>query len=282
MSVVLQPQLNLTTGRMVSAEALSRWDHPTLGTIAAGDFVPAAHRLGLDRVLFERVAGQVLEVLRRMRGERIECPSPSMPRRPPCAPRTCRRNWSSWWRGAGLPARLVKVELTEDEAREGLACVVLGAEPAAGARLRAGDGRFRRRHRVHAAVFRHALHRAEDRPRLHRPHASRAGLARRGGGRHRNGAGAGPPRDRRGRGQERDILLLRELGCELAQGFGISPPRPTPSSRSGASTEPAPQAGVKGRTPRYCRGSRSRTSTVSRDLPGSRSQFRPVCRRPRA
>ena len=74
MSVVLQPQLNLTTGRMVSAEALSRWDHPTLGTIAAGDFVPAAHRLGLDRVLFERVAGQVLEVLRRMRGERIEVP----------------------------------------------------------------------------------------------------------------------------------------------------------------------------------------------------------------
>ena len=73
MSVVLQPQLNLTTGRMVSAEALSRWDHPTLGTIAAGDFVPAAHRLGLDRVLFERVAGQVLEVLR-MRGERIEVP----------------------------------------------------------------------------------------------------------------------------------------------------------------------------------------------------------------
>ena len=55
---------------MVSAEALSRWDHPTLGTIAAGDFVPAAHRLGLDRVLFERVAGQVLEVLHARRAHR--------------------------------------------------------------------------------------------------------------------------------------------------------------------------------------------------------------------
>ena len=101
MSVVLQPQLNLTTGRMVPAEALSRWDHPTLGTIAAGDFVPAAHRLGLDRVLFERVAGQVLEVLRRMRGERIEVPiAINASAATLCSP-TCRRNWSSWWRGRG-------------------------------------------------------------------------------------------------------------------------------------------------------------------------------------
>ncbi|MGE8617370.1 MAG: response regulator, partial [Achromobacter spanius] len=40
MSVVLQPQMSLSTGKVVAAEALSRWDHPELGSIAAADFVP--------------------------------------------------------------------------------------------------------------------------------------------------------------------------------------------------------------------------------------------------
>ncbi|WZB61005.1 hypothetical protein WJ970_25450 [Achromobacter xylosoxidans] len=63
--------------------------------------MPVAHRLGLDRVLFERVAGQVLEVLRRMRGERIEVPIAINASAATLCSRTCRRNWSSWWRGRG-------------------------------------------------------------------------------------------------------------------------------------------------------------------------------------
>lgn len=74
MSVVLQPQVDLTTGRAVAAEALSRWDHPTLGAIPAVDFVPAAHRLGLDRTLFNRVADCVVEVLVTMHAEGIAVP----------------------------------------------------------------------------------------------------------------------------------------------------------------------------------------------------------------
>ncbi|WZB75651.1 EAL domain-containing response regulator [Achromobacter insuavis] len=74
MSVVLQPQVDLTTGRAVAAEALSRWDHPTLGAIPAVDFVPAAHRLGLDRTLFNRVADCVVEVLAEMHAEGLAVP----------------------------------------------------------------------------------------------------------------------------------------------------------------------------------------------------------------
>ena len=223
MSVVLQPQLNLTTGRMVSAEALSRWDHPTLGTIAAGDFVPAAHRLGLDRVLFERVAGQVLEVLRRMRGERIEVPiainasaatlcSPDLP-----------AQLEQLVARAGLPARLVKVELTEDEpVKDWLALSsVLNLLRVRGFELAMDDfGAGIASMRLFSAMpFTELKIDRDFIVHMHREPASRAVVAA--------AIEMGRALGRviaEGVEQERDILLLRELGCELAQGFGISPP----------------------------------------------------------
>ena len=101
MSVVLQPQLNLTTGRMVSAEALSRWDHPTLARSRPAISCRPRTGWGWTGCCSERVAGQVLEVLRRMRGERIEVPIAINASAATLCSRTCRRNWSSWWRGRG-------------------------------------------------------------------------------------------------------------------------------------------------------------------------------------
>ncbi|MFZ0338726.1 MAG: diguanylate cyclase [Terracidiphilus sp.] len=37
-----QPKVNLKTGAFTGAEALSRWNHPTLGTIPPGQFIPIA------------------------------------------------------------------------------------------------------------------------------------------------------------------------------------------------------------------------------------------------
>jgi diguanylate cyclase (GGDEF)-like protein len=42
-----QPEVSLRTGRVVGAEALLRWDHPTLGRIGPGTFVGVAEDLGL-------------------------------------------------------------------------------------------------------------------------------------------------------------------------------------------------------------------------------------------
>ncbi len=42
-----QPQFELATGRIVGAEALIRWNHPTLGFIPPGKFIPVAERNGL-------------------------------------------------------------------------------------------------------------------------------------------------------------------------------------------------------------------------------------------
>ena len=54
-----QPQVDLSSGRIVSAEALARWNHPEFGIIAPGVFIPIAedtaliHSLG--RFMIEQV-----------------------------------------------------------------------------------------------------------------------------------------------------------------------------------------------------------------------------------
>ena len=42
-----QPQIDALTGRIVGAEALMRWNHPTRGLLSAGEFLPFAEENGL-------------------------------------------------------------------------------------------------------------------------------------------------------------------------------------------------------------------------------------------
>jgi diguanylate cyclase (GGDEF)-like protein/PAS domain S-box-containing protein len=45
--LMFQPMISLTTGHVVGAEALLRWDHPVRGEISPGEFIPIAERAGL-------------------------------------------------------------------------------------------------------------------------------------------------------------------------------------------------------------------------------------------
>ncbi len=42
-----QPEVELSTGMVVAAESLVRWEHPELGTLSPVLFAPLAERLGL-------------------------------------------------------------------------------------------------------------------------------------------------------------------------------------------------------------------------------------------
>jgi diguanylate cyclase (GGDEF)-like protein len=58
-----QPIIDLSTNRMVSAEALVRWNHPVLGEITPAEFIPIAEETGLIVTLGEWVQNAACEAM---------------------------------------------------------------------------------------------------------------------------------------------------------------------------------------------------------------------------
>ncbi len=56
-----QPKVDVATGRVVGAEALCRWQHPSLGLIMPDDFVPMAEHTGLITPLTKQVLNLALK-----------------------------------------------------------------------------------------------------------------------------------------------------------------------------------------------------------------------------
>ncbi len=63
--LLYQPQIDLTTRQVVSAEALSRWHHPTLGVVAPDRFIPLLETSGLIDDLMPIVLDSALRECRR-------------------------------------------------------------------------------------------------------------------------------------------------------------------------------------------------------------------------
>jgi diguanylate cyclase (GGDEF)-like protein/PAS domain S-box-containing protein len=64
LSLFYQPQLDFTTGEIVSFEALSRWSHPELGIISPDEFIPIAEDTGLIAELGLNVFNQACKQLK--------------------------------------------------------------------------------------------------------------------------------------------------------------------------------------------------------------------------
>ena len=56
-----QPKVEVESGRILGAEALARWDHPTRGLVPPGAFLPVVEKAGLMRLLTKRVLGLAIE-----------------------------------------------------------------------------------------------------------------------------------------------------------------------------------------------------------------------------
>jgi diguanylate cyclase (GGDEF)-like protein/PAS domain S-box-containing protein len=69
LSLVYQPIVALDSGRMVSAEALLRWQHPQMGAISPSEFIPIAEDSGLVVALGQWVLNQSCAQLARWRRE---------------------------------------------------------------------------------------------------------------------------------------------------------------------------------------------------------------------
>jgi EAL domain-containing protein (putative c-di-GMP-specific phosphodiesterase class I) len=64
-----QPQVDIATGRIRSAEALIRWRHADLGLVQPGDFLGAAEQTGLIHPIGEWVLGEVVRQIQEWRAK---------------------------------------------------------------------------------------------------------------------------------------------------------------------------------------------------------------------
>jgi diguanylate cyclase (GGDEF)-like protein len=69
--VVYQPILDLASGQTVGAEALLRWDHPALGSVSPATFIPIAEETGLILPIGQFVLEQACQQAARWRNEGI-------------------------------------------------------------------------------------------------------------------------------------------------------------------------------------------------------------------
>lgn len=71
LQLAYQPIVELATGRLVGAEALLRWDRPGHGVVLPGEFLPVADGAGLTRALGDWVVERALDDLGRFAAGRV-------------------------------------------------------------------------------------------------------------------------------------------------------------------------------------------------------------------
>jgi diguanylate cyclase (GGDEF)-like protein/PAS domain S-box-containing protein len=113
--LVYQPIVDMRTGAIEKAEALIRWMHPTRGLVSPADFIPVAESSGLiveiGQWVFEQASAQVLQ-WRASISPRFQISVNKSPVQFQQADPTC-SDWGRALKGMGLPGESIVVEITE-------------------------------------------------------------------------------------------------------------------------------------------------------------------------
>jgi len=140
-AIEVEPVVDLLAGRVVAAEALVRWHHPTRGTLAPGVFLPLAERNGLIAALTERVLDQAVAACAAWQDQGLPIGISVNLSTRSLLDQTLPHTVSEVLARHALPAHLLTLEITEsivisDEAR---ALALLGELRALGVRLALDD-----------------------------------------------------------------------------------------------------------------------------------------------
>ena len=114
LQVHYQPIVDLSSGRIVKAEALLRWYHPKLGLISPSQFIPLAEESGLINDIGDWMFAEAVCCAQRW-GTRTGRPFQISVNRSPVQflSRSNGTNWSRLLEERGLPGNSISVEITE-------------------------------------------------------------------------------------------------------------------------------------------------------------------------
>jgi EAL domain-containing protein (putative c-di-GMP-specific phosphodiesterase class I) len=115
MRIVLQPQVELATGKIVGAEALARWRHPSAGEIPPADFVQAISRLSMAPMLFHFVTERALDMQAQLVKMGVSIPVSVNASASILAMSDVVSSLQARTLQRGISPRLITVEITEDE-----------------------------------------------------------------------------------------------------------------------------------------------------------------------
>lgn len=114
LEVHLQPQVDLATGRVRGAEALARWRHPDAGVLLPASFLPLAAQTGLMRPTAQRLLERAVTACRQWWDAGHEVPVSLNLSVSDLLDPEVTRDIPARLQAAGLPARALRIEITED------------------------------------------------------------------------------------------------------------------------------------------------------------------------
>ncbi|WP_431225408.1 EAL domain-containing protein [Serratia sp. L9] len=125
--LLFQPKVDLSTGAIVGAEALLRWQHSTFGEILPDAFIPMAESTSLIKPLTEFVISRVVEQVYQLRQVGVEIPISINISANNFAERGFADKLDRLVLAAGLMPKDIEIECLETqrilESRDALACV---------------------------------------------------------------------------------------------------------------------------------------------------------------